>query len=911
MVDLRMRLPLGSISGRNIFKFAASMLVAVFVLFFAISPTAHAADATWQGSAISYAQKQFIKTADAAANDPRNLPKGTQIYAYVEPAPAGSTNPSQKAHLLYFPPGSDVTKATTATYITYDYTPPDTYANPSPTTQVTLDPQTGASNTGTTSCALEGIGWIICPAANFLAGAMDKIFEILASFMTVRPMQTTQDSALFRMWSVMRNFANVAFVIAFLIIIYSQVTGFGISSYGIKRLLPRLIAAAILVNISYWVCAIAIDISNISGHSLQQLFINLRNALVGTEGNNWENLGSWQSWTGFIISGGTAAVAASIGIHSLLAGSVTGSIMLLLPILVIVLTSALVALLIMALRQAFITILVILSPLAFVAYLLPNTEKYFEKWRDLFMTMLLMFPIISVIFGGAQLAGMAIIQNANSINMIILGMAVQVAPLIVTPLLIKFSGALLARFGGVLNNPNKGLIDKTRNWAKDRAENQKAHVLANTPARGLRGAAARRTHAIDAKRRKREGWRNANQAIADANWTNTQAYSDIEQAAQRANLVKQRGETAAQARFEAAKSTNADLQQLDIDARAAKLRLDVSQARTEANWEELKTGDARSMAVPDNMPVSALANYAHTRQAQARSILEETVNAAVEARRAHSAKEHGQSHFADTLLNSAELQRRAGGVAGQLGADAAIADAIKSNRKAYGEATEDASELVKHFNISGEDRQKLAMGETIIVTDPHTKQTREFNVNSTYMREAVIDAQLSGQGSYSDIEKIIMNSGGSLSQFKTSIGDAIPKYKIAEKAAYLSGVTIDEVKQGVIKDEATLNAAVAKTIGKGKVKAAQLATMDPDAVKRLLTVAQNPQAAITTIRQLEPDRRKSDPVVNAFMENISSLGVAAQQALKNENISGSVSKKTKGILQEMVRTWPPSTDDDA
>jgi hypothetical protein len=917
MVDAQKRFSFGSISGRNFFMFAASLLVAIFALFFVAAPTAHAADATWEGSAINYNGKQFIKAPDAGDSDPRGLTKGTVIYASVEPAPNGSASPVQKAHLLYFPPGTDATKATSATYVVYDYTPPNTYANSSPTINVTLDPQASTTNAGTTSCAVEGIGWIICPISNFLAGAMDKIFDVLASFLTVRPVQTAQDSALFRMWSVMRNFANVAFVIAFLVVIYSQVTGFGISAYGIKRILPRLIAAAILVNISYWICAIAIDVSNVSGYSLQQLFANLRDTLVGAEGNSWEGVGSWSSWTGFILSGGTAALAAGMAAHALLAGSVSSSIVLLLPILVIVLTSALVALLVMALRQAFITILVILSPLAFVAYLLPNTEKYFEKWRDLFSTMLLMFPIISVIFGGAQLAGMAIIQNANSINLIILGMAVQVAPLIITPLLIKFSGALLTRFAGVLNNPNKGLIDRTRNWAKERAENQKAHVLGKTPTNGWRGAATRRTQSIDRKRREREGWKNANQAMADAKWANSKSYSDIEQAAQEANLAKQRGETAAQVRFEGAKSTNANIQHLDVDVRSAKLNLERAQTKVEANWQELRAGGDKNLLQLSQSEVATrgIKSYGEYRKNMVEAIQNAAIDNTVEARRSHSAKEHEQSHFADTLLGNKEMQQRAGGVAGQMGADAAIADAIKEKRRAYGEASSDAGELLKHFNVNGSDRQALAMGShDVTVTDPHTKQKRVLSIDSDYIREAAIEAQLSGAGSYGEIEKIIMNSGSpALEKYKTSIGEAIPKYKLPDKAAFLSGVTIEEVKQGLIKDESTLNAAVAKTIGKGKVKAAQLASMDPDAVKRIFEVAQNPQTVITTITEMERAQNRTQPeidaTINAFLGNISALGTAANQALKNENISGGVSRRAKGILEDMVNTWPPSSDE--
>ena len=73
----------------------------------------------------------------------------------------------------------------------------------------------------------------------------------------------------------------------------------------------------------------------------------------------------------------------------------------------------LLVLLIMAARQALIVILIIISPLAFVCYLLPGTEKWFKKWRDLFFTMLVFFPAFAVIFGGAQLAGIIIIQNAT------------------------------------------------------------------------------------------------------------------------------------------------------------------------------------------------------------------------------------------------------------------------------------------------------------------------------------------------------------------------------------------------------------------------------------------------------------------------------------------------------------------
>ena len=136
----------------------------------------------------------------------------------------------------------------------------------------------------------------------------------------------------------------------------------------------------------------------------------------------------------------------------------------------------------MAARQALIVILIIISPLAFVCYLLPGTEKWFKKWRDLFLTMLVFFPAFAVIFGGAQLAGIIIIQNATGANggiMQILGMVVQVIPLALTPIILKLSGGVLGKFAGFVNDKNKGLYDRSKNWSKDRRETIKNKKLAN------------------------------------------------------------------------------------------------------------------------------------------------------------------------------------------------------------------------------------------------------------------------------------------------------------------------------------------------------------------------------------------------------------------------------------------------
>lgn len=887
MWDLRIANPFGGLSMRKFFLCATALTVAILAYIFITAPPTYAADANWNGAVIVYNGQKYASVPDAKAGDGTNLPPGSKMYMSTEAPGAGSGDP-QKAHVIYFPPGTDPSQATTANYITYDFTPPNIFKNPSGQQQITIAQST--DNQETTSCDSTftlGIGWIVCPITNFLAGAMDWLFGILSSFLAVRPAQVNQDTPLYRAWSMMRNFANAAFVVGFLVIIYSQLSNIGLSNYNVKKMLPRLIIAAILVNVSYWICAVAIDISNILGYSIQDLFIAMRNNLVGGEGNGWDVV-SWKSITSFILSGGAATAGLGFAGYAAIAGA-GGAIYLLIPVLMSVLMAVLVALLVLAARQAIITVLVILSPLAFVAYLLPNTEKYFEKWRELGTTMLVMFPLFSIIFGGSQLAGIAIIQNADSINLIILGMGVQVAPVVVTPLLVRFSGSLLGRLAGIVNNPNKGIIDRTRKWSQERAAQHKDRAIANGGSRLARGA-----RAIDNRRRKREGWQKANQAAAEANWAGTKDYSNIQQYAMQSALAKEGHEAAVQERFERSKHTNAAIQGIDITARANKLKLDLSKATTEANWEEIQAGRIDSMVTPAALAGSALYN-AQRRQQQtmADQIQHNTLESAVENRRLHSAKEHQQQHFTEQLLGSVELQRRAGGIA-ENGADSALAAAIAEKRKAFGQSVAEAHEILKHLNLSGDQRQKLAMDGNVTVVDPSTGATKVFTPDSTHAREAAIEAQMRGEGNFKQIQDIVLASGSSLANFKTTIGDEIAKNKLVDKAAYLGGQTINQVKQGDIKGDVELDIAVARTIAQGKIKPVQLATMDVDAVRRVLKVA---KTGSTTGLSAEDGPK--------LARRIAALGVSAQEALKNPTLSGQMADNVKDELDKFVAQWPP------
>ncbi|WP_260763470.1 type IV secretion system protein [Candidatus Mycosynbacter amalyticus] len=299
----------------------------------------------------------------------------------------------------------------------------------------------------------DGIGWIICPASSFLAKLTDGVFNFLEGFLRYDSLanQQSQDS-LKTQWSNMRNLANVAFIGAFLVVIYSQITGAGLNTYSIKRLLPRIIIAAILVNISFWVCIVAVDLSNIIGANLKELIVS-----TGQTGAGAQTPSTFETVMAGVL-GGTVVVA---GIAA--SGALLGTLSFLLPVMLSALFAALTVILILVARQAIITILVVISPLAFVAYLLPNTSKWFDRWKDTFISMLLLYPFVALVFGGAQFAAGVVLLGDTGVLTQIFSLGLMAIPLFIIPAILKSTGGMLGKIGAISNDKTKGLLDRANN----------------------------------------------------------------------------------------------------------------------------------------------------------------------------------------------------------------------------------------------------------------------------------------------------------------------------------------------------------------------------------------------------------------------------------------------------------------
>lgn len=768
----------------------AGLLVSIFFSTFLHSTSVYAADAKWDGHDLTYSNKKYTRLTDNNKVKKFNLPDNSLVYVNED-------KNKKEVKVIYFPSG-EISSLSSATYAVYSFTPPDTY-DQTDTSTISIDPP--SENSTSTSCDVQGIGWFICPVSNWLADGIDFMYSALQQFLKTKPLETTnQNSGIYLAWVIMRNISNVAFIVAFLVIIYSQLTSVGISNYGVKKMLPRLVIAAVLVNLSFTICAILLDLSNIAGYAFQDAFMGIKNTISTVGENTSTSTWTWSEIISTALSNGALAVGAGYAVSLALT---TELLPMLVPAAALAGLTLLFILLIMAARQALIIILIIISPLAFVCYLLPGTEKWFKKWRDLFLTMLVFFPAFAVVFGGAQLAGIIIIQNASGPNgaiMHVLGMLVQIIPLAITPLIMKFSGGVLGKFAGFVNDKNKGLYDRTKNWSKDRRETIKNKKLANPNMARFNPNRLRR-------------WADHNSRLRKKNLETSQKNAE--------NSFRD----------------TARYKKSDLDARQASRRADLLSAQDDNRYTEATLGHAPTDTYGkyDRALRAKFTKYSNWRDAQQAQFMSDIkdleTEIAVSGLIKNNAQRQQHSEFAEQLINSKELQEKAGGnvfkdANGNLiGANAALASAIATSRSEYAKSVDEARQIMKHYKLSSGQRQKISLGNSVTLSDGTV-----LDSNNIFVREAAIEEQIK-YGTATEVAELLSELPP---EFYSSAASALAESGVKNKASFLGGKLIDDMLKGAINNRDDLMNYFADWLQGGKYKPETLATTDADAVKLLM-----------------------------------------------------------------------------
>ncbi len=372
------------------------------------------------------------------------------------------------------------------------------YAEPDPeVTEVVSDPIPINDFKGDVCKSnLGSVGWLVCPVMDVVSNAVDSLYDTIKTLLIIEPLRANDSSPIYIIWKYCLGIANMLFALFILVIVASQITGYGIANYGIKKALPKIIISAIVVNLSFIICTLAVDACNIIGGGLRQIFESVPIAIAGQSVSNIP----MQDVIGAVLGSATiGGIAFAVGASSL---------WMLIPTILGGLVAVVSGLITIALRQTVVTLLVMIAPLAIVCTILPNTSIYYIKWKKLLTKMLVFYPTFSLLFGASSLAGWAIIANGakdpeNGIFLVILGLAVQIMPLFFSWSLMKMSDTFLGEISTRIRKIADRPLATNRAWAESRRANTQANTIAHgtLPSASLQRYLAKRQalHTLDTK----------------------------------------------------------------------------------------------------------------------------------------------------------------------------------------------------------------------------------------------------------------------------------------------------------------------------------------------------------------------------------------------------------------------------
>lgn len=326
------------------------------------------------------------------------------------------------------------------------------------------------------------LGWVLCPALKLIGDAAVGLYDSMTdSWLSVNKDEISTASALYDAWKGFRDYANIGFAIVFAIVVFSQVTGIGLSNYSIKKMLPTLIMVAVLVNISFFICQLAVDVTNIVANSIG----NVLDGIGAKAGSNVNIAGL--STAKSVMANVFSFAGIGLGVGLTIANPIgTGFaiVQALIPVLISgigALIGYFFLLILLAVRKAIIYVEVLLAPLAFICYALPNTKSLFDKWKKLFISLLLVFPICQVlVHGGMMMSNIMIAQGNNSFFFQLTAMLLQIVPIFFIPMVLRNSMSMLGNIGARIAQMGA----KTSGWTTGKFRNANLTKRAQTALTG-------------------------------------------------------------------------------------------------------------------------------------------------------------------------------------------------------------------------------------------------------------------------------------------------------------------------------------------------------------------------------------------------------------------------------------------
>ena len=343
----------------------------------------------------------------------------------------------------------------------------------------TTGPAGSSDNNACEGSSNTGLEWLVCGVLRGIGGLIDSVngqIEKQLSFDVPQNLNSNVHQA----WSVFRTISSALLVIIMLVMVFSQAVSAGpFDAYTVKKLMPRLIAAVILIQLSWFLSIWVINLANDLGSGIADL---ISAPFGGTAKLNISDLiGN--------INGAAAGTTVGVGFLATTVAVLIDPFGALILALFVVL-GIIIAFAVLLIRVALIIGCVIFLPVALVAWILPGTQRYFKLLWDNFIRALLLFPLImGMVYVGrifAWIIGSS--GSANGSGTILAIFAVVIGffgPYFLFPKAFRWGGNIMsAAASGIESGVNK-LGEKPKKYIGDRREELK-HQRAISSANRLR-----------------------------------------------------------------------------------------------------------------------------------------------------------------------------------------------------------------------------------------------------------------------------------------------------------------------------------------------------------------------------------------------------------------------------------------
>lgn len=175
-------------------------------------------------------------------------------------------------------------------------------------------------------------------------------------------------------WTIVRDLCNMFFILILLIIAFATVLN--LESFAWKKLLPKVLIVAVLINFSKLICGLIIDFAQV----IMLTFVN------GFRDIGGGNLVTMLGVEGLL----NLTPAAEVSILGVMATYVLALLYIIVSIGVII-----IILFVLVMRMVMLWILIVLSPLAYLLKILPKTSGHADTWFKQFGENVASGPILA------------------------------------------------------------------------------------------------------------------------------------------------------------------------------------------------------------------------------------------------------------------------------------------------------------------------------------------------------------------------------------------------------------------------------------------------------------------------------------------------------------------------------------